>query len=117
MITVSKCYSVKPVSNPVTHYVIVRADLPRGIQAAQIVHAAGESVSGPVPEGTYAVCLACPNERALVKFADELRQKGVHFTSIFEPDAPYDGALMALGLAPRRKEELRRHVSALPLLK
>ena len=68
-------------------------------------------------EGTYAVVLTAPSESALARVADQLRLAGVAFTAIFEPDAPYDGALMALGLRPERKESLRRHLSALPLLK
>lgn len=95
----------------------MRADLPRGIQAAQLVHAAGESAKGPVPPGTYAVVLAVATERLLVQAADTLRRKGIDFVTIFEPDAPYDGAMMAIGIAPARKEALRRHLSAFPLLK
>jgi peptidyl-tRNA hydrolase len=95
----------------------VRADLPRGIQAAQILHAGGESIEHRLPSGTYAVVLTVPSERALVHLADDLRRAGIEFTAIFEPDAPYDGALMALGLAPRRKEVLRRVLSNLPLLR
>jgi hypothetical protein len=95
----------------------VRADLPRGIQAAQIAHAAGESSPGALPAGTYAVVLTTKGERELVQLADDLRRAGAAFTAIFEPDAPYDGALMAIGLVPGRKEALRRHVARLPLLR
>lgn len=95
----------------------MRRDLPPGVQAAQICHAAGESSPGNLPPGTYAVVLTAPNERALVQLADRLRLAGVRFASIFEPDAPHDGALMALGLVPARKEVVRRHVSSLPLLR
>jgi peptidyl-tRNA hydrolase len=103
--------------NPVCHYVIVRSDLPRGVQAAQIVHAAGESSPGNLDAGTYAVVLTVPDERALVRAADDLRRRGVAFVAVFEPDEPYSGAMMALGLVPKRKEEIRRHVSAYPLLR
>jgi hypothetical protein len=97
--------------------VIARADLPRGIQSAQIVHAAGESSPGGIPPGTFAVCLTVATERDLVKLADDLRRAAVAFTAIFEPDPPFHGQLMALGVAPRRKGELRRYLSALPLLR
>lgn len=100
-----------------THYVVVRADLPRGIQAAQIVHAAGESSPGDIVEGTFAVVLAAPDEESLMAVAARLLRERVAFVPIFEPDAPYDGALMAIGLRPARKETLRRYLSALPLLK
>jgi hypothetical protein len=81
------------------------------------VHAAGESVDGPVDEGTFAVVLTVPDERALVRLADQLRQAKVAFTAVFEPDEPHLGAMMAIGLRPARKEILKRHLSALPLLK
>lgn len=106
-----------PARGPLCHYVIIRSDLPRGVGAAAIVHAAGESIGSRVPDGTHAIVLATPNESALAHVADDLRRAGIDFTAIFEPDHPYDGALMALGLAPRRKEALRRHLSRLPLLK
>ena len=96
---------------------ILRADLPRGIQIAQAVHAAGESAPGVLPAGTFAVVLSVEGERELVHLADRLRLAGVDFVSIFEPDPPYDNALMAIGVRPGRKETLRRHLSSLPLLR
>lgn len=95
----------------------MRADLPRGVQAAQIVHAAGESSPGNLPEGTYAIVLTAADEDSLMALGARLIRARVRFVPIFEPDAPFNGALMALGICPRRKEELRRHLSALPLLK
>lgn len=96
---------------------IVRSDLPRGLQAAQIVHAAGESSQGDIAAGTFAVVLAVPDKHALAAEAYRLTKAGVPFAAIYEPDAPYLGDLMALGLRPQRKEALRKHLSCLPLLK
>lgn len=96
---------------------IVRADLPRGLQAANIVHAAGESSPGNLPSGTHAVCLVVPDERTLAALADRLAAAGVPFVRIVESDAPFTGQLMALGCAPARKEALRRQLSSLPLLR
>ena len=117
---------------------IVRADLPEGVRAAQIIHAAGESTPGRLPCGTFAFALAVPDEPALVREAERLRARGfvqvdsedpmpahlcdiesqsLAFVPIYEPDAPYDGAMMAIALVPRRREVLRRHVSSLPKLK
>lgn len=95
----------------------MRSDLPRGLQAAQLVHAAGESSPGGIPAGTYAIVLAVPDKHALAAEAYRLTKAGIAFVPIFEPDAPYNGELMALGLVPARKEALRRHLSSLPLLK
>lgn len=100
-----------------THYVIVRQDLSRGIQAANLVHAAGESSPGGLPSGTHAIVLAVPNEDTLREVKRRLEAAEVPLTPIFEPDSPYNGELMALGVVPGRKEELRRHLSSLPLLR
>jgi hypothetical protein len=100
-----------------THYVVVRADIPRGIQAANIVHAAGESSPGYLPEGTHAVVLTVPDERALVVLSDRLVAARIPFVPVYEPDAPYCGAMMSIGLVPARKEVLRKHLSSLPLLR
>ena len=96
---------------------MVRADLPKGLQAAQVVHATGESLEERHPEGTYAVVLTARDELALTLLAERLEAAQVPLVRIHEPDAPYNGALMALGLRPARKEVLRRHLSTLPLLK
>lgn len=96
---------------------IVRDDLPRGAQSAQLVHAAGESSPGNLSAGTYAIVLSVENERALVHLADRLRVAGVKFVSVFEPDPPYLGAMMAIGLVPARKEVVGKHLSQLRLLR
>lgn len=110
-------FSARPVLpvDPWTHYVIVRADLPAGAAAAQLIHAAGESSPGHLPPGTYAIALACPNERALVLLADQLRLAGVSFRCIFETDAPWNGQLMAIGIEPGPRSKLRKLLSSLPL--
>ena len=82
-----------------------------------IVHAAVESSPGNLAPDTYAIVLAARDELHLALEADRLEAAGVHLVRVHEPDAPYKGALMALGLLPKRKEVLRRHVSSLPLLR
>lgn len=82
-----------------------------------ICHAAGESSPGNLPPETYAVVLTARDELHLALVADELEAKGVALVRIREPDTPYAGALMALGLRPARKETIRRHLSCLPLLR
>lgn len=96
---------------------VVRSDLSRGIQAANIVHAAGESSPGNLPSGTHAVCLTVPTEDALRAVADRLAEYAVAFVSIVETEGPHAGHLMAIGCVPAGKEVLRRHLSALPLLR
>jgi hypothetical protein len=96
------------------HYVIVRSDVPAGVQAAQIIHAAGES--GPAEPTTFAVALhARPEQLLLLEVA--LLQAGVRFVAIREPDPPWDGALMAIGIHPVRKHEVAHLVRKYPLVK
>lgn len=96
---------------------MVRDDLPRGIQAAQIVHAAGESSPGNLSSGTFAVVLSVPNEQALCELRARLSIAPLAHVGVYEPDAPWNNALMAIGIVPGRKEVLRRHLSGLALLK
>lgn len=101
------------------HFVIVRDDLPLGTLAAQVVHAAGESSEGCVPSGTHAVALAVSSEEALEHVEQKLVDLDVPHTSIREPDVPWDGALMAIGIRPmpQSNPNLRQAVGSLPLLK
>lgn len=105
------------------HYCIVRADLPRGVLAAQLIHAAGESSPGALPRGTKAVALAARDQYALERVALKLRRLGLPHHPIHEPDAPWNGALMAIGIPPvtrppttRAGVALRRVLRRLPLL-
>ena len=82
-----------------------------------LIHAAGESSTGNLPPNTYAIALALPNERALRRFARRLGENGIVHRGIYEPDAPYHGQLMAIGIYPDRKSKLRKLLSKLPLLK
>jgi peptidyl-tRNA hydrolase len=105
--------------------VIVRKDLPRGLQAAQLVHAAGESVEGPVPEGTHVVVLAVDDEEHLLHVAEQLHWSGIKHTLIVEPDLPLlpdrpleDGQGTAIGIQPTRdRAALKPHLGRLRLLK
>ncbi|UCC74923.1 MAG: hypothetical protein JSV86_10350 [Gemmatimonadota bacterium] len=105
-------------ASPLTHYVIVRADLPIGLQAAQIVHAAGESVVRRVPRGTNAVVLAVPSEDALRDVSTTLTDHRVDHATIIESDPPYTGQMTAIGVRPvRDRYTVRRCLSSLPLLR
>jgi peptidyl-tRNA hydrolase len=103
--------------NPsLTHYVIVRNDLPIGFLTAQIVHAAGESAPGNLKSGTHAVVLAVRSESALLLLERQFQRAGVKHVAIREPDPPYNGALTAIGLAPVADRSIvRKLVSRLPL--
>jgi hypothetical protein len=100
------------------HYVIVRGDLPHGVQVAQTIHAAGESCEGPLSSGTFAIALSARSESLLEDLAIRLREAEVPHTVIREPDPPYDGQLMAIGIRPtRERDRIRRITSSLPLVR
>jgi len=106
-----------PLAAPLAHYVVIRKDLPLGILAAQLVHAAGESSPGNLPPGTHAIVLEVPDEPALAALGRRLVLAGVAHVRIVEDAQPWTGQLMALGLVPVPREEVRRRLSSLPLLR
>lgn len=81
-----------------------------------MIHASGESSTGDLPEGTHAYALSVDSERELLEVAARLRRACVPHVLITEPDPPWSGAAMAIGVRPGRKEDLRRHLSSLRLL-
>lgn len=91
------------------HYVIVRKDLPIGVLAAMTVHAAGESAAslGPGFAGATAVVLEAKDEAHLNEIYDYLWEaKFVDVVLVHEPDGPYHGQLMAIGVVPGERETL-----------
>jgi len=115
--------AAKRSSYPLTHYVVLREDLPLGLMVAQAVHAAGESSPGNLPTGTYAVVLAVPDEEALLHYAERLRYAGIEHKLIGEPDLkPYrflEGEqATAIGIPPTTdRPAVRKILGMLPLLK
>jgi len=99
------------------HYCIVRNDLPIGVTAAQLVHAAGES--NPGGQHSHAVVLGVPKEN-LLDIEVKLSDAGITHVAVREPDSPYNGELMAIGIVPvfrSKNKDLRRIVSGLKLLR
>ena len=103
-----------------THYVIVRRDLPYGLTLAMVGHAAGESFyaySFSVPAAPLAmiprctiVVLGARNEGKLEWLRKRLEAAHVSHVPFYESDPPYDGQLMSIGLVPGRKADLCEHV-------
>ena len=102
---------------PICHFVIARRDLPDGFREAQVGHAVGESLLGPHEEGTFVIVLACRDEAHLALEADRLEAKGIALVRVREPDAPYLGAMTAVGIRPGRREAIGPHVRHIPRLK
>lgn len=101
---VSACRALALAADPVTHYCIVDASLTPGQQAAQLIHAAGES--GPAEPGTYAVALTATPEQ-LDRLRRDLFEAGVRFAPVCEADPPWYGALLAIGILPRALDSVR----------
>jgi len=96
--------------------VVIRKDLPFGVALAQTVHASGESAQNTkVPPHTHAVVLAVPDEASLRAVEKKLFEARVEMAAICEPDAPWNGQLMAIGIKPQPREKIRKLLSNLPL--
>lgn len=99
---------------PLVHFVIVRKDLPVGLQVAQVVHAAGESSPCRVPVGTVAVALHARDESHLLSLSDALKVAQITHHVVLESD----GHAMAIGLEPTTDRlRVRKVLSQLPAVK
>jgi hypothetical protein len=100
--------------------VIVRADVPPGVQLAQTIHAAGWSAQLPGASAaappTTAIALAAPPGE-LVAIARRLAEAGVPHVLVHEPDEPWRGAPMAIGVVPISRARVRRLLAHLPLVR
>ena len=85
-----------------------------------IVHAAGESAqhpeAGPAAPPTRAVALVATPAQ-LVALRDALVAEGVGHVVVHEPDEPWRGALMAIGMVPSPRVRVARHVAHLSLVR
>jgi hypothetical protein len=70
-----------------------------------------------LPSGTRAIVLAVDGERELARVEERLRRGGLAHRAIREPDPPWSGALMAIGLVPvQASAQVRRVLGRLELL-
>ncbi|MEO8700501.1 MAG: hypothetical protein ABI867_10680 [Kofleriaceae bacterium] len=99
---------------------IVRSDVPTGVQAAMIVHAAGHAAQLPGARSaappTVAVALSATLDElcALVRV---LVAEDLPHVLVREPDEPYRNAPMAIGMVPMPRERVRRLFAHLPLVR
>lgn len=85
--------------------------------AAQLVHAAGESVTSELPPGVNAVVLGVPTEHALRTLAKKLSLAGIAHVLIREDDPPYTAQCTAIGIVPLTDREIvKPYLKKLPLL-
>lgn len=87
-----------------------------GQKAAQLIHAAGESAAlNPPSSGTYAVALEATHSQ-LMALEHELTLRQIKFVPIREPDAPFLGELVAIGIAPQARTNLRKVLGSFRLI-
>lgn len=113
--TTGKPHNAAKRLDPLTQYIIVRADLPIGMLAAQVAHAAGAG-SERHPPGVHVVVLEVPDEPELLRIAQRLKLSGVEHTVIVEIDAPYSQQAMSIGCALMTDRSAISCTSSLPLL-
>lgn len=107
-----------PPDAPLVHYIIIRDDLPKGVQIAQTAHAAGESAGGPLADGTIVVALAVPTEAALLALAAVFKTHDLGYKLIVENDGMYAQQAMAIGLTPTvNRTSIRKVTRHLPLIR
>lgn len=112
-----KTVAPKQPQEQIAHYCIVRRDIPFGAQAAQLIHAAGESSPGRLGEGTFAIALHAKDEAHLRAISAQLTLEGIVHKCIVEDAAPYSGQLMAIGCTPGPRWKISKHMSNLPLVR
>lgn len=95
----------------------MRQDLPLGVIGAMLIHAAGESSTGSLEDGTFAIALAVADESELKAVLARLSKNGIALRAIYEPDPPYSGQLMAIGVRPAIRSSIRQFLSSIPLLR
>lgn len=84
-----------------------------GVTAVQAAHAAGESLrGGPATGDTHVVALVAETSAELEALAARLHAASIHYVLIREPDEPYNGAAVALGVEPMDRDAVRPHVAA-----
>lgn len=108
------------------HYIIVRSDLPFGTIAAQVAHAAARSAilrfNGDVqPNIDHAMVVVLEARSpqhisAILQRLNRFENEWLNFVPVYEPDLPWNGALMAIGIAPGHRYILSSFFVGLELL-
>lgn len=81
-----------------------------------MIHAAGESSPGNLPNTTHAVALEVPNEQELLDLERKLLDLGIAHVAIREPDL--NNQLMAIGIVPIvRSKTLRKALARYALVR
>lgn len=93
----------------------VQVPPPAPLDDRRFEHIVARSKIDGIPRPT-AVVLGARNEQRLQRLERLLRTRGVSFVAIREPDPPFHGQLMAIGLHPGDRDALARHVNEFQLI-
>lgn len=107
-------------SEPWYHYVIVREDMPKGAQFAQVLHAAGESAAllgCPLPGDVRAVVLGAKDAAELRATAMKLSDAGIIAQLIMETEGGLAGQPTAIGVVPGSRDRVRPALAHLRILR
>lgn len=63
------------------------------------------------------MALFAPSEDALRELSARLSFEDIHHKLICEPDAPFHGQAVALGICPQPRERLRKLLGKYPLIR
>lgn len=100
------------------HYLIVRRDLPFGVTLAQVAHAAADSMEDWICSEKYVligdrnfepmtvVVLGVRNELSLRARERKLKRLKIPYVGVREPDEPWNGELMSIGVWPGERDQL-----------
>lgn len=130
-------------ADSLTHYIVVRRDLPFGVLLAMVAHAAGESFYklaclrssekerptfsredvGSIPTGgspfdpsqTIAIVLGARNVARLGWLCMKLDVMAIPYSVITETDGEFAGQLMAIGVVPTDRADVRKIVNEFQL--
>lgn len=104
-----------------TQYIVLHQSVRNhpGVCAVQAAHAGGESVLGvPATGDTRVVALMAERSEDLESLSVTLTDAGIHHAVIREPDAPYNGAAVAVGVVPViDRQVVRPHVAHFKVLR
>lgn len=78
-----------------------------GVAAAQSAHAACGAMRGAENPETHRVILSADSSAVLEAIASDLTVAGINHVVIREPDEPYNGTAVAVGVEPMERERIR----------
>lgn len=95
-----------PARGATYQYIVVRKELSGGALLAQVAHAAGESVTKPLPADTRVVVLQATKGELSLLTADLMAGSFPH-KAILETDGPLAGSITAVGIVTEDRDRLR----------